>query len=172
MRSTKPNHVCECGAALLPMLALVGGAACLSESLVLLKRIPWLDPMLTNAVGMTTGASFLLILSRVIGEAWRVPALPRTWIAILYIVLIGSAVFFSLVIFVVKRWTAYATSYALVLMPFETLALGAWLQGEQVGLSLLIGSTLVLAGVWIGALAPASPPALPQPAAVPATEGD
>jgi len=63
--------------ALLPMLAIVAGAACLSESIVLLKQLPPMDPVMINAAGMSTGAASLLILSKVVGEAWKLPAQPR-----------------------------------------------------------------------------------------------
>jgi drug/metabolite transporter (DMT)-like permease len=42
-------------------------------------------------------------------------------------------------------------------MPFVTVLLAAWLAGEKVNAGLLIGGVLVLAGVWIGALAAPSP---------------
>lgn len=149
----------EGSAALLPMLAIVAGAACLSESLVLLKRLPAMDPVMTNAAGMATGAAFLLILSSVVGETWTDPILAATWVSIAYLIVIGSVIFFGLLLFVVKRWTASASAYGLVLMPFETVALSAWLTGEKLNAALLLGGALVLIGVWIGALsgAPAAP---------------
>lgn len=157
-------------ATVLPMLAVVAGAACLSESLVLLKQLPAMDSLMTNAIGMSTGSVFLMLLSQVFGETWRLPALARTGLAVIYIIVIGSVVFFSLLIFVVKRWTASASSYGLVLMPFETVALSAWLAGEQLSPSLLLGGALVLFGVWVGALSgrprPATAPSrVPAPAA-------
>jgi len=139
--------------AVLPMLAIVAGAACLSESIVLLKRLPPMDPIMINAAGMSTGAASLLILSRIAGEAWKVPSLAATRFAILYLVIVGSVIFFGLLFFVVRRWTASASSYGLVLMPFETVALSAWLTGEKLNSALLLGGALVLLGVWIGALA-------------------
>ena len=142
----------DANASVLPMLAIVAGAACLGESLVLLKRLFGADPMMLNAVGMSTGAAFLLGLSRVTREAWRLPTLRVTWLSILYVVVIGTVVFFSLLTFVVKHWSASASSYGLVIMPLETVALSAWITGETLDAALLIGGALVLIGVWIGAL--------------------
>jgi drug/metabolite transporter (DMT)-like permease len=139
------------GAAYLPMLAIVAGAACLGEGIVLLKRIPPMDPFLLNAVGMTTGAVSLMILSRILGEAWSAPTQPLTWLSVIYLVVIGTLIFFSLITFVVRRWSASASAYALVLMPLETVTLSAWLTGEKLNSGLLLGGALVLLGVWIGA---------------------
>lgn len=152
------------GAALLPMLSIIAGAACLGEGIVLLKRLPPMDPFILNASAMTIGAAGLLAFSRLMGETWRAPGLPVTWIAVLYLIVVGTVVFFSLLTYVIKRWKASASAYALVIMPLETVALSAWLTGEHLEPSLLLGGVLVLLGVWVGALS--SPKAKPKPDAV------
>jgi drug/metabolite transporter (DMT)-like permease len=48
-----------------------------------------------------------------------------------------------------------------VLIPFVTVLLSAWLDQEPLGVGLLLGGLLVLAGVYVGALRPATPPATP-----------
>lgn len=46
---------------------------------------------------------------------------------------------------------------------FETLALSAWLTGEQLNSGLLLGGALVLLGVWVGAFSGGPPrPKVPQ----------
>jgi hypothetical protein len=40
-------------------------------------------------------------------------------------------------------------------MPFVTVMLSAWLDSEPVGVGLVLGGLLVLAGVYVGALRPA-----------------
>jgi len=75
-----------------------------------------------------------------------------------------------LLLFVVKRWTASASSYGLVLMPFETVALSAWLTGEKLNSALLLGGALVLLGVWVGAFSGVRPS--PAPAASVAVAGE
>jgi len=162
----------EGSAAVLPMLAIVAGAACLSESIVLLKQLPAMDPIMINASGMATGAAFLLLLSAMVGETWAVPSLASTWLAILYLILVGSVLFFGLLLFVVRRWTASATSYGLVVMPFETVALSAWLTGEKLNSALLLGGALVLAGVWVGALSGNGRRDVREPAGALPAEGD
>lgn len=140
----------EGGAAYLPMLAIVAGAACIGEGIVLLKGIPRMDPFVLNAVGMSIGAISLMLVSRAVGEAWTAPTQRLTWFSVIYVVVIGTVVFFSLMTFVIKRWSASASAYGLVLMPLETVALSAWLTGEKLNSGLLLGGASVLLGVWIG----------------------
>jgi drug/metabolite transporter (DMT)-like permease len=42
-----------------------------------------------------------------------------------------------------------------VIIPFVTLVLSAWLDNEPVGVGLVVGGLLVMAGVYVGALRPA-----------------
>ena len=59
-----------------------------------------------------------------------------------------------LVIYILKRWPASRTAYILVLMPFVALPVSALLDQEQIGWAYLAGVALVLAGVYVGAIAP------------------
>lgn len=59
--------------------------------------------------------------------------------AVGYLVTLGSVGLFMLVLEVVKRWTASATSYLFVLFPVATLALGALLADERVTLQAVTG---------------------------------
>ncbi|MDR5682830.1 MAG: EamA family transporter [Armatimonadota bacterium] len=136
------------------MLAIVGGAVCAAEGSVIAKTLPRSHPVATNAVGMTVGAVLLFALSAAFGEAWTIPQRAQTWWALVYLVLAGSMGMFGLFLFVVRRWTASATAYALPLMPFVAVTLGVWLGGEDVTPALVAGGSLLLAGVYTGALRP------------------
>jgi drug/metabolite transporter (DMT)-like permease len=80
--------------------------------------------------------------------------LPATWIAVLYLVLLGSVATFVLALYVMARWTATASSYQRVLMPIVTVFFASLLAGETVTAALLVGGLLALAGVYVGAIAP------------------
>jgi drug/metabolite transporter (DMT)-like permease len=67
---------------------------------------------------------------------------------------IGS-VGFLLYLVVLRYWAASRASYGFVIMPFVTVPLSAWLDSEPVGVGLVLGGLLVLAGVYVGALRPA-----------------
>jgi drug/metabolite transporter (DMT)-like permease len=55
---------------------------------------------------------------------------------------------------VVRKWTASATSYAFVLFPVSTMLLGAWIADEPITGQGVAGAILVMSGVWFGALSP------------------
>ncbi len=108
--------------------------------------------MATNAVALTTGAPLLMVLSRLRGEEWALPTTWNTWAAFGYLVLIGSVGVSTLYLTVLSRWTASATSYIFLLMPATTVVIAAVVAGEVVTTSFFIGTALVLAGVWLGAV--------------------
>jgi drug/metabolite transporter (DMT)-like permease len=63
---------------------------------------------------------------------------------------------FVLVLLVIRRWTASATSYMFVLFPVVTMLLDALISGEPLTINGVIGAALVMTGVWFGALAPSA----------------
>jgi drug/metabolite transporter (DMT)-like permease len=135
------------------MLSLVAGAASFAEAGIVVKRMPSTDPFATNAVASSVGAAVLLALSVALGEPRAIPAQVATWVALAYLVILGTVTVFLLFLFLVKRWRASSVSYQFVLAPFVGVALAAALAGEAVTPVFVVGAALVLAGVYVGALA-------------------
>jgi drug/metabolite transporter (DMT)-like permease len=133
------------------VLALLAGVACMAESSVVYKLFPDSDPMAYNAVSLTIGVPLLAVLSRLMGEPWILPTTAGTWAAYIYLVLVGSVVVFYLFLYVLSRWTASATSYLFLLIPISATILGALFVGEAITLSFVIGTAMVITGVWAGA---------------------
>jgi drug/metabolite transporter (DMT)-like permease len=142
----------------IPVLAIIAGVACIAESTVVIKMIPKSDPFVTNALAVTVGAVTLVILSLIAGEPWSLPTQTATWISVIYLILFGSVVMFYLFLFVIRRWTASATSFQFVLMPFVTVIVAGLLADETVNSAFILGGALTLLGVWIGALSGTSSP--------------
>ncbi len=157
------------GVPLTSMLAILIGALCWAEALVVAKGFPPVPPATMNAVAMTVGALLLLVVSAAVGEAFALPHSASTWGAQAYLVFAGSLGVFWLYLFVLGRWTASAASYQLVLIPLVTVAVSAWLQDERITLAFAAGSLLVLGGVYVGALR--RPAREPEAAAVVKTRG-
>lgn len=130
---------------------IVAGVLCVAESGVIVKLIPRSDPFATNAVAMLTGAVLLFGLSFVTNESKIVPALAVTWIALGYLVVLGSVALFSLFVFALQRWRASAVSYTTLLMPLVTLSLASLLTGEPVSPWFAVGGAVMLLGVYFGA---------------------
>jgi drug/metabolite transporter (DMT)-like permease len=143
---------------LLSLFALVGSAFCFAQAAVLVRRFPRVHPVTMNAVGMATGAILLLAGSAMAGESFVLPQRVATWIALGYLVPVGSVLVFVLYLVVLRHWTASRAAYAFVVIPVVTLLLSAWLDDEEIDVGLLLGGLLVLAGVYVGALRPARQP--------------
>lgn len=144
------------------LLAMAATAVVFAESTVIVKQFPKTHPVTTNAVAMAVGAAVLILLSVVLGESRIVPVLPSTWIALAYLVLLGSSAVFVLFLFVLKQWTASAVSYQFVLFPIVAVVVAAVLEQAPVASSLAIGGGLVLSGVFVGAVVQ-PPPAEGRP---------
>lgn len=124
---------------------------------VVVKYFPRSHPIATNVVGMGVAAILLLVLSLFTGESRALPSLPSTWLALGWLIL-SSIVGFVIVVWLLSRWSATATSYIGVLTPLVTVAVASILAGETPTVTFLGGSLLVLLGVYVGALSPQRAP--------------
>jgi drug/metabolite transporter (DMT)-like permease len=116
--------------------------------------LPRCHPVANNAIGMGVGALVLLAISVVLGEPQALPQQIPTLMALAYLSLAGSVIVFSLYLFIIERWTASATSYALLLMPLVSVVVAALVVNEPITPVLFVGAVLVLLGVYLGAFAP------------------
>ncbi|HKZ19856.1 MAG TPA: DMT family transporter [Acidimicrobiia bacterium] len=139
---------------LLPLLAMVASAVAAAEGTVVAKMFPPVKPAVANALAMASGGALLLLLSAVLREVWVWPELPETQLAVGYLVL-ASAVMFALFLFVIHRWSAGSASYMAAVLPLTAVIAAAIMLGEPITLTMVLGGLVVLAGVYIGALAPA-----------------
>jgi drug/metabolite transporter (DMT)-like permease len=137
---------------LLSVLAVLGSVLCFAQAAVIVRRFPSVHPVTMNAVGMTAAAALLVTGSAIAAEPLVLPQRVTTWVAIGYVVPVGSVIVFLLYLMVLRHWTASRAAYSFVVIPFVTVLLSAWLDNERVGVGLVIGGLLVLAGVYIGAL--------------------
>ncbi len=129
------------------------GALAIAESSVIVKAFPRADPIATNAVGMLAGAIFLVLASLASGEEWALPRSGQTWLVLAWLVVLGSVGLFILFLFVVLRWTASATTYALTLMPVVAVTLGILIADEEMTPEIAAGGALVATAVYVGAVA-------------------
>ena len=133
--------------------AVLAGVVSSALSGIVVKYFPKSHPVSTNVVGMGVGAILLLLLSFLTGETQGLPVFPATWLALGWLVL-SSIVGFVLIVWLLSRWSATATSYIGVLTPLVTVVAASLLAGESPTAVFLGGSLLVLLGVYVGALIP------------------
>lgn len=136
----------------LALLAALASVLCFAQALVIVRRLPPIHPVTLNAVGMVTGALVLLSVSTLLGEPKVLPRRSETWVALAYVVVIGSGVVFLLHVYVAQHLGASRAAYVMVVIPLVTITLSAWLDQEPVTGGLLLGGLLVLGGVYFGAL--------------------
>ncbi|HJU52829.1 MAG TPA: EamA family transporter [Acidimicrobiia bacterium] len=136
---------------LLSVLLLFGAAFCIAETNVIAKLIPPGHPISANLIGAAIATVVLGAISVFIGEAWELPTEANTWASVLYLASVGSVALFLTYLFVLARWTATATSYALLLMPLWTVAAAALLLKESINPAFVVGGALVIGGTYVGA---------------------
>jgi drug/metabolite transporter (DMT)-like permease len=140
----------------LSLLAVLGAVLCFAQATVLVRHFPTVHPVTMNAIGMTAGAAILIALSLLLKESLVMPERGATWLALAYMVVLGSGPVFVLYLVVVRLWSASRAAYTFVLIPVVTVLLSAWIDDEPIGAGLVFGGFLVLAGVYVGALRPAA----------------
>lgn len=148
------------------IMVAMGAAFCLAEGAVLVRIFPPEHPVSLNAVGMTVGSGVLLIACLLAGNRMVLPELEATWLALAYMVVVGTGVVFLLWVYVLEHWEASRAVYNFVLLPPITLFFSHLITGEDVGLELVFGGLLILAGVYIGALRSRTPE---RPEGIPVT---
>ena len=134
------------------LLAAVGSAFCFAEAAIVVRRFPPVHPVTMNAVGMAVGAILLITGGLMAGEPIELPEHSSTWLALGYLVGVGSVLVFVLYIVVIRLWGPARAAYTFVVIPVVTIVLSAWLDGEAVGAGLILGGLLVVVGVYVGAL--------------------
>lgn len=138
------------------LVAAVLGAAAIAASSVVAKAFPEVHPINMNAIGMLAGTVLLAVASLLLREPWTLPRVRETWLALGWLVILGSVGLFQLFLYVIRRWTASATVYALAAMPVVAVSLGALMLDQPITTEILVGGALVMAAVYVGAISAAA----------------
>ena len=132
-------------------LGIVFGAASAAYSNVLLKRRAFeLAPAMMAAWQMIFGIIPLIILGFAAeGNPLRFHWTAMAWFCLLYLAVIGSALTFLLLYWLMPRMTVTNLQSIALITPPGAVTLGWLLGGERFSLWSLLGGALVLAGIWI-----------------------
>lgn len=133
------------------LLALFAAAICGSAAAIVNRHFPRGDVMATNVVAMGLSGLGFIVLAGLDKEAMALPHLRATWLALGYLVLVGSVVAFTLFLVVLRHWPATVAAYQWVLLPLVAVPVSAAFTGERLGTAALLGGLLVLVGVYAGA---------------------
>jgi drug/metabolite transporter (DMT)-like permease len=134
------------------LLGALLGVLAASASSVVARSYRQVHPEDMNAYGMAAGAALLIIGSLVLGETWLLPSQGSTWLALGWLILLGSVGLFQLFLYIVNRWTASAATFAISAMPVVAAGLGVLILNQPITVEVLVGGAMVIAAVYIGAI--------------------
>jgi drug/metabolite transporter (DMT)-like permease len=134
------------------LVLLVLAAISFAAGAIVVKRTGRMDPVVQNLIASLVGAAVLIGLSIVLGEGQVLPTQPDTLVAFAYLVVPGTVLTFGILLYLLKRWSASMVSYQFVLAPIVAIGLAALLLAEPIQPVVIIGTALVVVGVWLGAL--------------------
>ena len=134
------------------LILLVAAAISFALGGIEVKRTPPMDLIVQNGIATTVGAVILVGLSIVAGEDLAIPRQPETWLAFIYLVVPGTLLTFWLLLFLLRRWPASRVAYQFVLSPIVAILVAALVLGEAIEPAVILGTALVIVGVWLGAL--------------------
>ncbi len=134
------------------LIGVLVGVLSASGSTVIARKYRHVHPESMNAIGMAAGAVLLALGSIFVGEGWLLPAESSTWLALVWLVLLGSVGLFQLFLFVINNWSASAATFAISAMPVIAAGLGALVLDQPITIELVVGGAMVIVAVYIGAI--------------------
>lgn len=128
-------------------------ASCFTWSLgtVMAKRwnAPGVPPVANAALQVTGGGLGGLVLSALFDSSHTIHHTWQGWAALVYLVVVGSALAFTLYMFVLQHLSATAASVYTYINPTVAVLLGWWYLGEPLSMAELAGLGITLAGIWL-----------------------
>ncbi|WP_460990975.1 DMT family transporter [Sinomonas soli] len=134
---------------LLGIAGMAAAAVSIGAGAVVVKVFPPVPGAPLNAVGMAVGAVALAVASPLAGERWRVPVRGETFAAFGFLV-VSTLILFAAFLYVLRRWSASATSYQFLFVPIPAVIVSSLLDSEPLTPALFLGGLLVLAGSYLG----------------------
>ena len=153
------------------LVAILGAGLSISSTTVVLKWFPASNPLSAASVALPIGAAMFWGASLLFGEPRPLPSSGQVWLALGWLVFVGTLGVMTLFLYVIARLSASAASYQFLLLPLVTVVASALIAGEQITPAFLAGAAIVLAGVYVGIIRSARvvpPAAATAPAVVPA----
>ncbi len=138
-------------------IAIVAGAFAVALANVLVKsRGASLDPVILAGVQMTFGLVPLVVAGFLLeGSPLAFRWTPRAVVSIFYLALVGSVIAFLLFYWLLQRMDVTRVLLIALVTPVLALALGAAVLGERLGGRAVIGTVMILGGVFLGMRRPA-----------------
>lgn len=128
-------------------------ASCFTWSLgtVMAKRwnAPEVPPLLNAGLQITAGGLGGLLLSALFDKSHAIRHTAESWLSMLYLISIGSALAFTLYMYALKHLSATVSSLYTYINPLVAILLGWALLGESLTFATLVGMSVTITGVWL-----------------------
>lgn len=128
-------------------------ASCFTWSLgtVMAKRwnSPEVPPLLNAGMQITAGGLGGLVLSLLFDKDHTIHHTAESWLSMLYLITIGSALAFTFYMYALKHLSATVSSLYTYINPLVAILLGWALLGESLTPGTILGMTVTITGVWL-----------------------
>ncbi len=128
---------------------LIFAAATWSFGSVWGKYLAMPSGLMAPATQMFAGGLVLLMISAFQGEAWPQYISPKSWGAMLFLIVLGSLVAYSAYQYLLKTVRPLVASSNTFVNPIVAFAAGIWLANEHVNKSEFIALGVILVGVFL-----------------------
>ena len=131
-------------------LAVIGACFSYAVSGVYTKRkLGDQHPITMSAISLTMTMLLMWILTPIVEGSLTWPQRPLTWAATAWLGVIGTALAYPLLYFLIHTWGPTRTVLVSYVIPFVAVTLGVILLGEMLDFKLVLGGLLVVVGVGI-----------------------
>lgn len=128
-------------------------ASCCTWSLgtVMAKRwnSPKVSPLLNAGLQITAGGLGGLVLSLLFDKSHVIHHTPESWLSMIYLITIGSALAFTLYMYALKHLSATVSSLYTYINPLVAILLGWAVLGESLTPGTFAGMCVTVTGVWL-----------------------
>ena len=113
------------------------------------KHLPMPQGLMASATQMLCGGLALLIFSASQHEAWPAHISTKSWLAMLFLVLLGSIVAYSAYQYLLKTVRPLVATSNTFINPIVAFALGIGLVNEHISKTEFIALAVILVGVFL-----------------------
>lgn len=128
-------------------------ASCFTWSLGTVMAKQWnspdVSPLMNAGLQITAGGLGGFVLSFFFDKSHVIHHSAESWFSMIYLIVIGSALAFSLYMYALKHLSATVSSLYTYINPIVAILLGWALLGERLTLEIIVGMAVTIAGVWL-----------------------
>jgi len=133
-------------------LAVIVAAVCYACCTVFTARVlKGQHPLHTAAISLTSATVAWLIVAPAV-EGFTLPRLPLTWLACVWMGVIGLALAYYAYFYLVNTWGATRSSLVTYVIPVSAVTLGIVFLGERPSWHVFAGGALIIAGIALVSL--------------------